>query len=158
MSHHVSHIIELTESHRWKVSTNICRHQWHTERQKAEEKSKCSMGKEITACVLFVLSIAKVQLVPCFLLIFCTFLTLVLEYIYSSSFKLEALWHLALSHRRGVRWVRVSYLHHVQNLVLMTGKSTLGFETMNSRPTMTSFFSKEEEERLLLRPSSVPQL
>ena len=52
------------------------------------------MGKEIIACVLFILSIEKVQLAPCFLPIFCTFLTLVLQYIYCSSFKLEALRHL----------------------------------------------------------------
>ena len=48
------------------------------------------MGKEIIACVLFILSIEKVQLVPCFLPVFCTFLTLVLQYIYYSYFKLEA--------------------------------------------------------------------
>lgn len=40
------------------------------------------------------------------------FLTSVFQYIYRSSFKLQASWPQAFSHRREERWVRVSNLHH----------------------------------------------
>lgn len=117
----------------------------------AEEKVGCSTAKEIIIYVLLLLYIAKVKLT-----LFSTYILCIFKHQCFSTFTVHFLNSIPHEYRCSLiggkqeKCFRISNFSTLQNLLLLIGKPTLRFETMDSRPSMISPFSKEKTGEIAL--------